>query len=84
MSEYQSLINEYMGNILSFKDEAIKYCILDCISLHQVLIKFTELIYSEFNINESFFCLVLINDSSKLIIKNCFNYPYNKSIKLVN
>ena len=51
LSEYNNLLTKYTGQVWSFKDESIKYCKLDCISLHEVLIKFTELIYSEFNIN---------------------------------
>jgi len=34
-----------------FQLEAIKYCKLDCQSLHEVLTKFNELIYSNFSIN---------------------------------
>ena len=40
-----------MQNTWSFKDEAIKYCKLDCLSLHQILIKFNELIFSNFKVN---------------------------------
>ena len=35
----------------NFKDEAIKYCKLDCLSLYQVLTKFKDLIYNEFKID---------------------------------
>jgi hypothetical protein len=35
----------------SFYEESIKYCELDCKSLHQVLTKYNELIFNEFNIN---------------------------------
>ena len=51
MSEYETLLNKYTGGTWSFKDESIKYCQLDCIALHQVLIKFTTLIFSHFNID---------------------------------
>jgi len=35
----------------SFEQESIKYCKLDCLSLHEVLTKFNELVYSNFSIN---------------------------------
>jgi hypothetical protein len=37
----------------SFQQEAIKYCKLDCETLHQVLSKYNELIFEKFNINKS-------------------------------
>src|SRR6266850_1199484 len=33
------------------RDESIRYCEIDCISLYQVIIKFNELIFELFNIN---------------------------------
>jgi len=36
---------------LKFKNEAIKYCNIDCISLYQVILKFAELIFSQFGKN---------------------------------
>jgi len=41
------------GNSINwnFKTEAIKYCELDCISLFQILSKFNQLIFNQFNIN---------------------------------
>ena len=50
-NDYTKLIAEFMGKVWSFKDEAIKYCYLDCVSLHEVLVQFNELIYSHFKIN---------------------------------
>lgn len=35
----------------NFRDESIKYCKLDCQCLHEILVKFNELIFNEFNIN---------------------------------
>ena len=35
----------------NFKMESIKYCELDCISLFQILSKFNQLIFNQFNIN---------------------------------
>ena len=34
-----------------FKDEAIKYCKLDCQCLHEILTKFNELIFKNFKVN---------------------------------
>jgi hypothetical protein len=47
------LINsqEYSNKIWNFKEEAIKYCKLDCLILHEILIKFNELIFNEFKVN---------------------------------
>jgi hypothetical protein len=41
-------ITSYNWNL---KDEAIKYCEIDCISLYQIIIKFSHLIFDLFNIN---------------------------------
>ena len=49
--EYTKLLNEYTGKIWNFKEESIKYCILDCVSLHEIINKFNELIFSNFNVN---------------------------------
>jgi hypothetical protein len=37
--------------IWDFKEEAIKYCSIDCISLFQILSKFNQLIFDHFKIN---------------------------------
>ena len=50
-NEYASLIAEFASKIWDFQTESIKYCKLDCQSLHQVLVTFNELIYSNFKIN---------------------------------
>jgi hypothetical protein len=47
--DYNCYIENY--NIWNLRDEAIKYCEIDCISLYQVLIKFSNLIFEKFNIN---------------------------------
>jgi hypothetical protein len=51
ISEYELLLTKFTGKVWSFQDEAIKYCKLDCQSLHQVLTKFNELIFNLFQIN---------------------------------
>ena len=49
---YKSLVSEYSAKKMwSFQLEAIKYCKLDCQSLHEVLTKFNELIYNEFKVD---------------------------------
>lgn len=50
-NEYTTLIAEFTSKVWDFKVEAIKYCYLDCIALHQVLTKFNELIFSHFKVN---------------------------------
>jgi hypothetical protein len=52
LSEYDGIAKDYIGRKLwSFQLESIKYCKLDCLSLHQVLVKFNELIFNEFKVN---------------------------------
>ena len=43
-----TIINKY--NYISYKNEVISYCSDDCISLYQILIKFNELLFNNFNI----------------------------------
>jgi DNA polymerase type B, organellar and viral len=42
--------NSYSGS-WNLRNEAIKYCNIDCISLHQVISKFNELIFKLFELN---------------------------------
>jgi hypothetical protein len=49
--EYVTFAQSYIGKVWSFKDEAIKYCQLDCKCLHEILVKFNELIFNEFKVN---------------------------------
>ena len=42
-------INE--KNLFKFREEAINYCEIDCISLHQIIVKFSQLIYQLFSIS---------------------------------
>ena len=51
VQEFESLSKEFLGVTWSFKDEAIKYCKLDCQCLHEILTKFNELIFNHFKIN---------------------------------
>jgi hypothetical protein len=48
---YEALLSEFKNEKWSFMDEAIKYCKLDCKCLHEILVKFNELIFKEFQIN---------------------------------
>jgi hypothetical protein len=53
-SDYESLVNKYTGcfnKTWNFRDEAVKYCKLDCQCLHQILTIFNEIIYKEFKVN---------------------------------
>ena len=38
-------------NNWSLRDETIKYCLQDCITLYQILVKFNSLIYKKFKVN---------------------------------
>jgi DNA polymerase family B len=49
--EYQLLVDNFNNKLWSFKDEAIKYCKLDCKILFEILTKFNELVFGEFKIN---------------------------------
>jgi hypothetical protein len=51
IKEYEALLKEYTGIAWSFKDEAIKYCKLDCKCLHEILVNFNRLIFNEFKVN---------------------------------
>lgn len=48
--EYKEYKESYK-KIWNFKEESVKYCILDCKSLYQILIKFNKLIFEKFNLN---------------------------------
>nr|AAC33727.1 B type DNA polymerase [Cyclocybe aegerita] len=49
MEEY----NNYKSNfkVWNFREEAIKYCNLDCISLYEILYKFNTLVFNKFELN---------------------------------
>jgi hypothetical protein len=48
---YNKYINRFPNDDWDLKNEYIKYCELDCISLHEVLTKFSDLIWNNFSIN---------------------------------
>jgi DNA polymerase elongation subunit (family B) len=50
-SEYLEYCNNYKNKLWNMKDETIKYCNIDCISLYQIISKFNELIFNLFKIN---------------------------------
>lgn len=49
--EYSIYCSEINNNQWSLRNEAIKYCINDCISLYEIIFKYNKLYYSNFNIN---------------------------------
>jgi hypothetical protein len=51
LNTYDNIVIENANKTWNFKEEAIKYCKLDCKCLHEILIKFNELIFSNFKIN---------------------------------
>lgn len=50
LEEYNQFKSEFKGQWV-LKDEAIKYCIQDCKTLYQVLVRFNELIFTNFKVN---------------------------------
>lgn len=48
---YNTYSNNFINKSWSIKDETIKYCNIDCISLYQVLIKFNDLIFEQFKLD---------------------------------
>jgi len=50
-SIYESLVTGNKNKMWNFQSESIKYCKLDCKTLHEVIVKFNELIFNQFKIN---------------------------------
>jgi hypothetical protein len=51
LKEYEEYKSLYKNKLWSFREESEKYCLLDCISLYQILTKFNNLIYDNFHLN---------------------------------
>ena len=51
IDQYNAYKDSFKDKIWNFKQEAIKYCELDCISLYQILTKFNSLIFNKFKLN---------------------------------
>ena len=51
LPEYVKLLNKFSNIEWNFKEEAIKYCKLDCSTLHQILVQFNKLIFTHFKVN---------------------------------
>jgi len=51
LEEYNQYKEKYKNKAWNFKEEAIKYCNIDCISLYQILNKFSQLIFDHFGLN---------------------------------
>jgi hypothetical protein len=49
--KWLELKTDHGKKLWSFKTEAIKYCRLDCVSLHQVITQFAQLIYERFQVD---------------------------------
>ena len=79
--EYESLVSEFTGKVWSFKEEAIKYCHLDCKCLHELLCKFNELIFKEFQVNIH---KVLTLPSLAMIIYKTHFMPKDSIYQIVN
>jgi hypothetical protein len=51
LKQYELLKLPFKNTFWDFKKEATKYCKLDCLSLHEVLTKFGELMFKEFQVD---------------------------------
>lgn len=51
MEEYNNYKLSFLGKDWDFMKEAEKYCNIDCISLHEVVNKFSEMIFNKFSLN---------------------------------
>lgn len=51
LEEYNNYKQNFIDKLWSFKDESIRYCSLDCVSLYQVLDKFNKLVFNKFRLN---------------------------------
>jgi hypothetical protein len=49
--QYEEIKTEHGNKPWSFRDEAIKYCKIDCLALFEVLTSFNKLVFSEFKVN---------------------------------
>ncbi len=49
--EYDLIKKEHGNRVWSFREEAIKYCNIDCVALFDIIFKFNELIFSQFSLN---------------------------------
>ena len=50
-TEYHKIQSNFTNKEWSFREEAIKYCKIDCVSLFEIIVQFNELIFEHFNIN---------------------------------
>ena len=51
LEEYNNYKDSFNNKLWCFKEEAINYCLLDCISLYQILCKFNILIFKTFHLD---------------------------------
>lgn len=49
--EYNNYSKEFDGKTWNLKNETVKYCEIDCVSLHEIILKFNELIFEHFKVN---------------------------------
>nr|YP_010691070.1 DNA polymerase [Phellinus igniarius]WBU93171.1 DNA polymerase [Phellinus igniarius] len=53
LTEYQSYCKNFINNNWSLRNEAVKYCEIDCVALYQVIETFARFIFERFQINIS-------------------------------
>jgi DNA polymerase type B, organellar and viral len=50
-AEYQDYLNSFKNKTWNLEAEIIKYCIIDCVTLYQIIDKFSAMIYELYHIN---------------------------------
>jgi hypothetical protein len=73
VEEYNNYKDQFLNKIWNFKDEAIKYCELDCKALYQILSKFNKLIF------ERFFLIITDFTTLPSLAFNIFRSMYYKN-----
>ena len=49
--EYKALYDRYYDGSWVFEYEAVKYCMLDCVCLYEIILQFNKLFYEHFQLN---------------------------------
>lgn len=50
-NDYKKYLKKFISNVWNLKNEAIKYCKIDCVSLYQIIYKFNSMIFKLFSLN---------------------------------
>jgi len=80
LKDYNKLCSQYLENNWSVKKETLKYLELDLRSLLELLLKFSEIVYSEYGLNITEF-KTISGLSLHIYLSNYYKQKYN--IKLI-